>query len=582
MTLEPMPKAESPKAKAPEHGAAESPGANCTSTEAVALPARCFRLSQRELQRAVQHMAPDQELGFNPTHGCMPAIRQSWSERVTEVADSLSITTRDVDVSDFIPGSHFEVEEVDTWGANIGTINSALSEMQLIDWDDPEQFLTRDDIKIRLIKLRPTTETQNFLNLTDADTVLFQKPTTAVNDTIGSQTDKARQRQIVATLDTEVKQPEILDIRSLSRPPRILAYTGVDLLPLREHISELVGQEGNFILGFEDMLTLSRIDGEYKILHNFKFHDATPAAFIKLVDSLQLDCYTYLPEERPSAAELMGDLRIALRDEGTYYLKSARTSGGQGILRITHSTGDLAIETESADAVKILTNLYDSYSSSIDVWSEPCLRESVKRLRDDFQDPALYILAWYIERMDCPIIEREVPGERVFQQGERAEFRLIFQNGGLAGMYTKVSPSDIAANISIAGRGVAVSTVVDDIIARRLSGQSPEEIQSATRHALERLQHESTKLAHQLIEHFKTEDLELDDFAIDVIPVWNAEMRALDLYFLEIQFGYEYSGLTSVNFDAAHDVWTYKCITALRERNFDLFKKLSANPPSTS
>lgn len=480
------------------------------------------------------------------------------------------------------PGSAFESEENNPWGANIGTVSAALSEMGLVDWEDPEEFVIRDDIAIRLVKLRPTVATQDSLGLTDTDAVLFHKPSAAVNDTIGSKTDKARQREIAARLDTELKQPEILDIRSLSRPPRILSYKGVDLAPLKDHISELVAKEGNFILCFEDDLTVSRIDEEHKIWHNYTSHDANPEAFCDLIDTLHAHCYTYLPEKRPSVGDLMGTLRSAFREEGTYYLKSARTSGGQGILRVSHRDGDLAIETESPDAVLILEDLYEMYCSCGEVWSEPCFRESAKQLRQGFEDPALYILARYIERMDCPIIEREVPGERVFSERERAEFRLIFQDEKLAGMYTKVSPRDIAANISLSGRGVAAPEVLADIFARRLLGRSPEEIQSATEHAVARLQEVSTKFAHQLIEHFKTEGQILDDFAIDLIPVWNEETQDLNLYLLEVQYSYGYSGLTAVDSVAAHDVWQYKCITALRERNFDLFKKLSANPPSTS
>lgn len=101
--------------------------------------------------------------------------------------------------------------------------------------------------------------------------------------------------------------------------------------------------------------------------------------------------------------------------------------------------------------------------------------------------------------------------------------------------------------------------MVADVIARRLPDLSPEEQKARTLAIEAELLSSALSLGEQFAgELAATHELSISDYAIDLIPSWNEGKNQLDLFFLEVQYSYAWSGLEAVDPGAAARVVAYK------------------------
>jgi hypothetical protein len=131
----------------------------------------------------------------------------------------------------------------------------------------------------------------------------------------------------------------------------------------------------------------------------------------------------------------------------------------------------------------------------------------------------------------------------------------------LVAHYAKASLSDIAANISLGGRGRATKQVVRGIFQQQLAGVMPqEEINQRAGESLSKL----TTMAETFAREFAKEVVKsgvtrsLNDFAVDICPVWDAEAQDLRYVLLEVQYGYAFEGLRHISPEKADEVQEFK------------------------
>ena len=70
---------------------------------------------------------------------------------------------------------------------------------------------------------------------------------------------------------------------------------------------------------------------------------------------------------------------------------------------------------------------------------------------------------------------------------------------------------------------------------------------------LKRFEHSVTEFARKFSQELQA-NVAMNDFAVDIVPVWNADKNDLDFYLLEVQYVYRHAGLTQVDPAAAKRV----------------------------
>jgi hypothetical protein len=536
------------------------------TAEGLMSPRTSLSLSQRQLQEEIHAVAGiEQPVGYQPIvpdHALLEGLQKSWDARVSQVRDPLTVEIHPISANDVVSLPDDDNETL--FECARGVAHNFLAVLDLVEIDDDlESVVLRPHIDVALVTVDFTSPGLQREREEAGTIVELFRPAAAVRDELQSIVDKVSQRSIVSTLDTTIRQPDFFDIRSLSHPPKIRSIDRCNVAPLQDVITSKAKEPGDFLIATSAQAAFARIDGTYYVMNGQGFGELEEERFHQLVGSLAKEVFIRVPETTTTRGDVSRALTSLMRDEGVYYLKSTRSSGGAGIVKITVTEGDIRVESESPDTVSAFTNMLEYYRSQMSFVGAPStpdlLRASALAPLQGFQEPVVHLLGRYIASLDCPILERAIPSERVFQSKERAEFRVIIQGGAVTGAYTKVSPSDIAANISLSGRGEAISTVVADIIARRLPDLSPEE-QKARTLAIEA---EILSSALSLGEKFAgelaaTHELSISDYAIDLIPSWNEGKNQLELFFLEVQYSYAWSGLEAVDPGAAARVVAYK------------------------
>lgn len=163
--------------------------------------------------------------------------------------------------------------------------------------------------------------------------------------------------------------------------------------------------------------------------------------------------------------------------------------------------------------------------------------------------------------MPSPFIETEIPCMRS-KNGERVEFRNICHDlpgtcrHTVEACYCKVSGNSIAANIALGGSGGIPVEELKKLYGTVYPGHSDRFLQERAEDAYARMTaaceayarafssfvSSSVKILPQIIfQPVFWHDLR--DFAVDIAPVWNAEKDRIDFALIEVQIGYNCSGL---------------------------------------
>jgi len=185
-------------------------------------------------------------------------------------------------------------------------------------------------------------------------------------------------------------------------------------------------------------------------------------------------------------------------------------------------------------------------------------------------------LASLIGHMKAPIVERAIPAMRLRTESgrEKIEFRMILQGDEtltVAGHYAKASLHDVAGNISIGGYGRRTRDAIEGLYRQELGAHYHEErilkkIDETYNQLISVAEELGNKLAKSSKEGSLSATRSMNDFAIDICPVWNKERDSIELHLLEIQYGYASSGLTQVEPQMAANVANFKARTDARRR----------------
>jgi hypothetical protein len=184
--------------------------------------------------------------------------------------------------------------------------------------------------------------------------------------------------------------------------------------------------------------------------------------------------------------------------------------------------------------------------------------DSEEKLIAAHQQPvsARTLLSQILATLEQPILETEIPTERV--KGQKGEFRIICQRPSLSGeleviaAYTKVSDKEIAANISLGGHGEHVQDFICGIYRARCPELDETAVQTRSAADTAELMGKARDFARQYTERLMLDGgPRLNDFALDICPVWNAERAAVDFHFLEVQNGYAFEALKLLDAEAA-------------------------------
>jgi hypothetical protein len=529
-------------------------------TEALAPTRTLLSLSQRQLQEEVHRVTGiEQPIGHQPRELDPERVKQlqkNWDARVSTVHDLLKLELHSISANDVVALPDAESEPLfECARLHAHTFLSSLDLVE-IDEEEFESIVVRPELDVSLVTLDFASPDLRSEREDAVGVIELFRPTSAVRDDLQSSVDKVSQRAIISTLDTTIRQPEFFDIRSLSHPPKIRSIAGCDVSLLQDLITSKAQNPGDFLVATSGHAGFARIDGKYYVMDGAGVGECEEDFFYHLLSRLSHEAFIRVPETLTHREDVSHTLASLIKDEGVYYLKSTRSSGGAGIVKITFADGDLRVESESPDTIHVFNNMLDHYRQQMEFIGTPGtpapMRARALASLQGLQEPLAHLLGRYIASLDCPILERAIPAELVFDSKERAEFRIIIQDGAITGAYTKVSPSDIAANISLSGRGETISTVVADIVARRLPHLSPEEQQTHTAE----IEAEIRSSALHLGETFAGElaamhELSISDYAIDLIPSWDESTNTLDLYFLEVQYSYAWTGLQAVDPEAA-------------------------------
>lgn len=442
---------------------------------------------------------------------------------------------------------------------------------------------------------------------------LAQLAKSSTRDKERTLTDKVAQRTIASELAwTGLQQPCFLDAREISPPKLCVEFSQCDLsgFPLKTireaspgarriwvfedtqqgfavvHDGErrFVASSNPIVMRLVDRLGLAVPTGIGESRANF---DSKLQVLINLLQGMRSFCVVLAcsePTEKSSDEQLAADALQILSHPNPIFIKSSRSAGGKLVLRSRKdSAGAPIIESDSSEVGEILSHYVRKANQAAQGLSATnvqtrCFAEaaaqSVKR-RGSVQA----FLKQALESMEAPIVEGEIPVTRYRTTigEEKAEFRMIMQGDDelkLVAHYAKASVNDIAANISLGGRGRTTQQVVRGIFQQQLAGRvSQEDINRRAGESLRNLtdmaETFAREFAHRVGESRAARTL--NDFAVDICPVWDAKAMDLRYVLLEVQYGYAFEGLKGVSPSKANVVQNFK--DEVKRRTEELARK---------
>ena len=413
----------------------------------------------------------------------------------------------------------------------------------------------------------------------------------ALHDRHLQKTDKVGQRVITDMLqETGIRNPRYQDARFLNPPEKIVEFNAIApaSLPSADDIQQKVREEpsGKHIWIVED-------DSQgFIIVHNNQelyIESSNPAikveaialglnkkeenpkhftaqftplrTFLRMVSQCNSFKLAFLAQEQPIPYDTAAFANDIAAHPGTVYVKSTRTAGGQLILRHRRaSDGQLVLESDSLELGRLLSVTLDSLKAH-DKLPPRLANRSIGKFLDRCSVTGM--LKHALKFMETPIVEEEIPVAKYRTKAgiEKCEFRAIFQGREeveLVASYAKASLKDVAANISIAGRGRHTVQVIRGIMQHNLKDTHDQAtINRRATETLKRFEHSVTEFARKFSQELQA-NVAMNDFAVDIVPVWNAEKNDLDFYLLEVQYVYRHAGLNQVDPAAAKRVEDFR------------------------
>lgn len=403
-------------------------------------------------------------------------------------------------------------------------------------------------------------------------------------------TDKVAQRVIATRLSSSgILNPRYQDLRMINPPKHVIVCDQINTLslPSATDIIDTINKEPDtrHLWIIEDdtqgFVIVHDHDELYVTTSNISIHrDASFAGvlqsstqselyerqqalreFLKMVQQKQDLSMAFLAKQQPQSYDTTALVTEIQSHPEPLYIKGTRTSGGEFVVRHKRlPTGKSILESDSPEfgySLSISINSLKSCLKNPPAWQKQILPKFISRCSTS---GTLGKILW---QMETPILEEEIPVARYTTKAgiEKCEFRAIFQgleSPELVATYAKASLKDIAANISIAGRGRHTVQVIRGIMQQNLSGTLEQaEINKRAAQTLKRFEDTVSNFAEQFAAEL-IETTRLKDFAVDVVPVWNEEKQDLDFFLLEVQYAYGYKGLTAVDPDSATRVATFK------------------------
>lgn len=403
----------------------------------------------------------------------------------------------------------------------------------------------------------------------------------ALHDRHLQKTDKVGQRVITDMLQqTGIRNPRYQDARFLNPPEKIVEFTDIapNSLPSAYEVRQKVEQEpsgkhiwiveddvqGFIIVHDNDELYIESskpaikseaialgLDKKEENPKHFTQQLAPLRTFLRLISQINSFRLVFSAEKQPQPYDASTFAHELAANPSAVYVKSTRTSGGELILRHRRaSDGQLVLESDSHELGRLLSNTLRSIKSGQAFIAIP----TFKKRREEFlaRCSVTGMLQHALKFMETPIVEEEIPVAKYRTKAgvEKCEFRAIFQGREeveLVASYAKASLKDVAANISIAGRGRHTVQVIRGIMQHNLQDTHDQAtINKRATETLKRFEHSVTEFARKFSERIRPNDA-MNDFAVDIVPVWNAEKNDLDFYLLEVQYVYRHAGLTQVD-----------------------------------
>lgn len=436
----------------------------------------------------------------------------------------------------------------------------------------------------------------------------------ALEDTIQKFVDKAGQRATTETLHhTGIYNPRYQDIRMINPPPNIIHCKDIDIssVPTADEIIETVenapgenhiwiveNEVQGFVVVHEDNdLYVRSLNNAISGDINFagaSCDDNPPSLnerkdalreFFELLKNRSQLSMAFLAKEQPSPYDPQQVVQEIQAHPTPLFIKGTRTSGGALVVRHTRlPTGESILESDSPEFGNSLSITLQSLKRTLSF--SDANASLTNQLLPNFLSrcSSAGTLKRILGHMETPIIEEEIPVARYTTKLgiEKCEFRAIFQGSDtpeLVGSYAKASLKDIAANISIAGRGRHTVQVIRGIMQQRLEGKYDQtEINSRATKTLERFEQSVTQFATGFADKLSTVT-PLRDFAVDVVPTWNTETDDIDFYLLEVQYAYGYEGLRAVAPGTAEQVTSFKEKKAQLRKTFTVVDRINRLRP---
>jgi hypothetical protein len=442
--------------------------------------------------------------------------------------------------------------------------------------------------------------------------ILSMTTTQIVKEDFNATHDKVGQRATVSELNIEgLHQPEFADIRGLTQKGCALRFTGINFADFPREFIETATPGKPRVLLFEDTTQGFAVinDGEKVFLHSdnkrvqdlISFYeldrgnlplDTFPGAldeFLKQLTTRAIPFYHLEGHEqstgRNAAYENVVSMILAHDDE--LYVKSTRTSSGAMIVNVARDDdGQPIIFSESKEVTKYLSFIAPLISSSSESSAPPTETTNPFLKKLTMQG----FLEELVSKMEFPIVERAIPVMRLIteQGSEKIEYRMILQGRDtleVAGHYAKASTKLVAANISLGGTGRKTRETLEGLYRQYLATENPSQelITSKVDTSYEQL----VQIANVLGNRYATEkrakgkvgSKNLQDFAIDICPVWDDTTKSIQFHLLEIQYSYAYSGLEHAEPEMAAEVTKFR--KQLEER-IRLLNERAKNAPDQS
>ncbi len=413
----------------------------------------------------------------------------------------------------------------------------------------------------------------------------------SARDGVLRHTDKVAQRTRAAKLSaTGVLNPRYQDLRLINPPSHVVTCNDIDLnsLPEASDIIETIKKapgsrhlwiiendtQGCVIVHDTDKLYVktanpiiakdaaiaAKITG-FSTQSTLKEQEKYLRIFLKLFRTEQNFAMTFLAEKEPQSIDTKSLAAEIQSHETPLYIKGTRSSGGQFVVRHRRGpTGESILESDSSEFGRSLAQTIESVKK---YQIMPRFMQDTFLPKFQCKCSSTGMLQKILKEIETPILEEEIPVARYTTKvgREKCEFRAIFQgieSPQLVATYAKASLKDIAANISIAGRGRHTVQVIRGIMQQNLSGTLEQaEINTKAAQTLKRFEETVGNFARQFTAEL-TDPTKLQDFAVDTVPVWNEQTQNIDFYLLEVQYSYGYTGLAAVDPEASSRVTMFK------------------------